>query len=43
MKVVGVNGGHGNGRLDGGWLELDGKRVAGRLDGWVGLERKLDG
>ena len=38
MEVVGVDGGGGDGRLDGGWLELDGKRVA-----WVGLERKLDG
>ena len=33
MEVVGVDGGGGDGRLDGGWLELDGKRVAGRLDG----------
>ena len=39
MVVVGVDGGGG----DGGWLELDGKRVAGRLDGRVWLERKLDG
>ena len=43
MEVVGVDGGGGDGRLDGGWLELGGKRVAGRLDGRVGLERKLDG
>ena len=31
----------GVGGLDGGWL--DGKRVPTRLDGRVGLERKLDG